>query len=332
MNNYISGAETVALFAFENQSKWDGTAQNHTASDETYMPFGHGVDIVVNRNNTAEKLYGVGNRNATATIKKNYDGKATINGTFSNAYWFLGILGSNTDAGSVGAYTHTYTEADTVPSFSINTSMELGTTDFNSTLVGCKIESSTITAAVGEAVKFSLDISYRYETISQTAIADNPEIEPPFTFAHGKIELPDGTELAAVQNVEITFAQNPESLYEVGTRFKKANIGKNREYNFTINLAFNDPSVLLSYFLNGTNSATSPSDGSGTEIPNMVLTFTNDEGDIVEMNFTGVSINEESLTQNINEIVKENVTGWARGCSSVIYTNDVEIAPKLATN
>jgi len=296
------------------------------------MPFGHGVDIVVNRNNTAEKLYGVGARNASATIKKNYDGKATINGTFSNAYWFLGILGANVDAGSVGAYTHTYTEADTVPSFSINTSMELGATDFNATLVGTKIESATITTAVGEAVKFSLETSYRYETTSTTAMADNPEIEPPFTFAHGKIELPDGTEIAAVQNIEMTFAQNPESLFEVGTRFKKANIGKNREYNFTINAAFNNPAALLNYFLNGTDTASAPIDGSGTEIATMVLTFTNDDGDIVEMNFTGVSINEESLTQNINEVVKENVTGWARACTSVIYTNDVEIAPTLATN
>jgi len=296
------------------------------------MPFGHGVDIVVSRNNTAEKLYGVGARNATASIKKNYDGKATINGSFANAYWFLGILGANADAGSVGAYTHTYTEVDLVPSFSINTSFELGTTDFNATLVGCKIETATITAAVGEAVKFSLETSYRYETTSTTALANNPEIEPVFTFAHGKIELPDGTEIAAVQNVELTIGHNPESLYEVGTRFKKANVAKQRDYNFTIDAAFSDPAVLLNYFLNGTNSATAPVDGSGTEIATMTLTFTNDDGDIVEMNFTGISINEESLTQNIGEIVKENVTGWARGCTSVIYTNDVQTAPIEATN
>jgi len=329
---YISGAETVALFAFENQTKWAGTAANHTASDETYMPFGHGVDVTVSRNNNAERIYGVGARNATASIKKQYDGKAAISGTLSNAYWFLGILGANADGGVAGAYTHTYTEANTVPSFSINTSMELGATDFNSTLVGCKIESATITAAVGEAVKFSLDTSYRYETTSTTALANNPEIEPVFTFAHGSIELPDTTVLAAVQNAEIVINNTSESVYGIGSRFKTANIGKQREYNLTLNMAFDDQAALLNYFLNGTNSATNPSSGSGTEIATMSLTFTNDDGDILEMQYTGVTLNEESLTQNISESVKENVTGWARGCTSVIYTNDVEVAPAAADN
>jgi len=296
------------------------------------MPFGQGIDVVVTRNNTAERISGVGQRNAQASIKKNYDGKATINGALSNAYWFLGIMGSNADAGSVGAYTHTYTETDYIPSFSLNTSFELGTTDFNSTLVGCKIETATITAAVNEAVRFTLETSYRYETLSTTAIADNPEIEPVFTFAHGDIELPDGTTVAAVQNVELTFNQTPESLYEVGSRFKKDNVAKQREYNFTINAAFDDPAVLLNYFMNGTNTATNPDAGSGTEIATMTLTFTNDDGDILEFNFTGVTLNEETLAQNIGEIVKENVTGWARGCTSVIYTNDVQTAPIEATN
>lgn len=331
MGNFISGAETVALFAFENQVKWDGDASSHTASDEVFEPFGSGVDIIVNRNNTSEKIYGVGQRNAQATIKKNYDGRATINGALSNVYWMLGILGANVDAGA-GPFTHTYTETDQFPSFSINTSMELDAVDFNSTLVGVKIETATITAAVGEAVRFTLETSYRYENLSTTALADNPEVEPVFTFAHGKIELPDGTEIAAVQNIEITFIQTNDNLYEVGSRFKRANIGKQREYNFTINAAFNDPDVLLNFFLNGTTTATSPDEGSGTEIATMTLTFTNDDGDIVEMNFTGISLNEESLTQNINEVVKENVTGWARACTSVVYTNDRAVAPVEATN
>ena len=92
-----------------------------------------------------------------------------------------------------------------------------------------------------------------------------------------------------------------------------------------------DQAALLNYFLNGTSSATAPDAGSGTEIATMSLTFTNDEGDILEVQLTGVTLNEESLTQNIAESVKENVTGWARGCTSVVYTNDVQVAPTEAT-
>jgi hypothetical protein len=84
--------------------------------------------------------------------------------------------------------------------------------------------------------------------------------------------------------------------------------------------------------MNGTNSASAPAAGSGTEIATLELTFTNDEGDILDINLTGVHLNEEGLNQNINELVKENVSGWARGCTNIIYTNDVQTAPAEATN
>ena len=193
------------------------------------MPFGHGVEISVTRNNNAERIYGIGARNATATINKQYDGKVAITGSLSNAYWLLGVLGANSDGGTTGAYTHTYTETDTIPSFSTKCSFELGTTDSLSTLIGCKVESCTITAAVDEAVKFSLDCLYRYETLGTTKISDNPEIEPIFTFAHGSIEMPDGTTIAAVQSFELTINNSNEAIYGIGSRFMTSKIAKNRE-------------------------------------------------------------------------------------------------------
>ena len=296
------------------------------------MPFGQGVSVTVNRSNNAERIYGVGARNATATINKQYDGKFTVEGSLSNAYWLLGVLGANADAGTDGAYTHTYTEADTVPSFSVKSSFELGTTDFASEIVGAKCESAKITAAINEAVKFSLDCSYRYENLGTTKTSNLADVEPVFTFAHGSIEMPDGTKIAAVQNFDLTINNSAESVFGVGSRFKTGNIGKQREYNISMDVAFNDYTDLLTYFMNGTNSATAPDTGSGTEIASMELTFTNDDGDILDINLTGIHLNEESLGQNVSELVKENVTGWARTCTSVIYTNDVETAPEAADN
>lgn len=241
-------------------------------------------------------------------------------------------MGANSDAGTAGAYTHTYTEADIVPSFTLKQSMELGTTDFLAALIGCKVESLTLTAAVNEVLRFSLEGSYRYENLSTTKISDNPDVEPVFTFAHGSIEMPDGTTIAAVQSFELTIVNSNESVYGVGSRFKTANVQKNREYNFTMTAGFNDYTDLLTYVMNGTNSASAPDAGSGTEIATLELTFTNDDGDILDINLTGVHLNEETLPQNVNEVVKENVTGWARACTNIIYTNDIQTAPTLATN
>jgi len=332
MQNYISGGNSICLYAFEDMDGWGVAPESHTESNATYMPFGHGVEVTVSRNNNAERIYGVGNRNASATINKQYGGSFTVNGALSNAYWLLGVLGANSDAGTSGAYTHTYTEANILPSFTMKTGFELGTTDFLTALIGCVINNCTISAAVNEALKFSLEGTFRYENLSTTNISDNLDIEPIFTFAHGSIEMPDGTDIAAVQSFELTIVNTAEGIYGVGSRFMSKVVAKNREYNFSMTAAFNDYTDLLTYFMNGTGVATAPSSGSGTEIATLELTFTNDDGDILDINLTGVHLNEETLPQSVNEIIKEDVTGWARACTNIIYTNDVQTAPAAATN
>ncbi len=330
--NYLSGGGTVCLYAFEDMDGWDLAPASHTKSGETYVPFGQGVEINVTRNNNAERIVGVGARNATATINKQYDGSFTINGSLSNAYWLLGVLGANADGGTTGAYTHTYTEADILPSFTTTQSFELGTTDFASDLIGCVINTCTISAAINEALKFTLEGTYRYENLGTTKLADNPDVEPIFTFAHGSVEMPDGTTIAAVQSFELVMVQNAEAIFGVGSRFMTAVVAKNREYNFSMTAAFNDYTDLLTFFMNGTNTASAPDAGSGTEIATLELTFTNDDGDILDINLTGIHINEETLPQNVTEVVKEDVTGWARACTNIVYTNDVQLAPKASTN
>ncbi len=330
--NYTSGGGTVCLYAYEDMDGWTVAAASHTESNATYMPFGQGVEVNISRSNNAERVFGVGARNATATVNKQYGGAFTISGVLSNAYWLLGVLGANSNGGTEGAYTHTYTEANILPSFTTKTSFELGTTDFLSALIGCVINQCTITAAVNEALKFSLEGTYRYENLSTTALADNVDVEPVFTFAHGSIELPDGTDIAAVQSFELTILENAEAVFGVGSRFMTGVVAKNREYNFTMTAAFNDYTALLTRFMNGTATATAPTTGSGTEIATLELTFTNDDGDILDINLTGVHLNEETLPQNAGEVVKEDVTGWARACTNIIYTNDVQTAPAAATN
>ena len=332
VQKYISGGGSIALFAFEDMDGWGLAAASHTGSGETYVPFGQGVEVSMARNNNAERVWGVGARNATATVNKQYGGTMTISGALSNAYWLLGVLGVNNDAGSADAYTHTYTEADILPSFTTKLGFELGTTDFQSEVIGCVINTCTISAAVNEALRFSLDCSFRYENIGTALSADIPEVEPIFTFAHGSIEMPDETTIAAVQSFELIINNNTESLYGVGSRFMTAVVAKNREYNFSCTAAFQDHTDLLTYFMNGTNSASAPDAGSGTEIATMELTFTNDAGDILDINLTGIHLNEETLPQNANEVVKEDVTGWARACTNIIYTNDIQTAPAASTN
>lgn len=329
---FSSGAVSTASYAFEDPDNWAAAPASHTASDEAKVAFGQGIEINIQRNNNAERVFGVGARNATATVNKQYGGTLTVSGVVSNAWWLLGAFGANADGGISGAWTHTYTEANTLPSFTTWLSHELGTTDAGSILLGCRVNTLTISAAVNEPLRFSLEAMYRYETLGTTFVTHVSDTEPVFTFAHGSIELPDGTDLAAVQSFELTVNNNLSTIYGVGSRFASDIVALQREYNFTMTVAFQDRTDLLTYFFNGTGSATAPDTGSGTEIATLELTFTNDEGDILDINLTGVHLNEESLPQNVTEFVKEDVTGWARACTNIVYTNDIQLAPAEANN
>ena len=130
----------------------------------------------------------------------------------------------------------------------------------------------------------------------------------------------------------MTINNSNELVYGIGSRFPDANVAKQREYNFTLTAAFKDQTALLTYFMNGTSSATAPDAGSGTEIATLELTFTNDDGDILDINLTEIHLDEETLNQNVGEVVKEGITGWARGLTNAVYTNDVQVAPTEATN
>jgi len=83
---------------------------------------------------------------------------------------------------------------------------------------GCVVNSLGITTSIGATVDCSIDMTYGKESAPNTTIGTAPS-EPteafPYTFAHGVIKV-GGNTLAQVQDVDITFAQNPSLLYGIG--------------------------------------------------------------------------------------------------------------------
>lgn len=285
--------------------------------------FGHGAKITINRTNSSERVYALGNRNAQATVAKQYEGKATVEFLLNNATFLRGIFGAVADAGA-GPYTHTYTEANVVPSITISTGSELGTNDEVTKLLGCKFDSLTLTAAVGELVKCRTEVFYKTETLATSGIGSQvAEADSPFSFAQGVLQLPSGTTIGNVQSIEITVNNTLEKVFGLGSRFPSATVEKNREYNLRMTVAFSDTTVLLTKFLGASGN---PIAGTPAESATLVLTFTNglsstDERTIA-ITLANIHLNEETLPKDINEITKEDVTGWARSGTSVVWTNN----------
>lgn len=319
-DNQISGEYATVGYAFEAVGEYNNPATSHAESTETYVAFGRKAQCSISRSNNKERVYSVGNRNAQATVTKQFTGTATVNGILTNVYWLLGVLGANVDAGTTGSYTHTYTETNVQPTITIKRTMDFGDTKGTETMVGGVISNTTIRAAVGEGVTFNLEIPYRYEADpdESTTITEIFDTEEVFIFSGASIEAPTGTELAGIESFELVIDNGVDLETGLGSRYAEAVTSKQREYNISYTAQIKDYTELKRFLATD-------------EVATLTMNFENGAGDTVVITFTNFHVNEDTLPTNPTEIVKEDCSGWAHACTSAIYTNTVETAPKQAS-
>ena len=153
--------------------------------------FGPGTKLSVSRKNNMERIHSLGARNAGANVAKKYEGTFSVDFLMSaNSSWLRAVMGAvPTDAGG-GPYTHTYIESNTLASFSVANAVELGTADYVSALIGCKVNQCSISAAVGDVAAVKLDCLYRTESLATSGIGSVvAAAEEPLTFVNGTISV-----------------------------------------------------------------------------------------------------------------------------------------------
>lgn len=88
------------------------------------------------------------------------------------------------------------------------------------TLKGCLLNSLNITTSINDVVNCSADIAYGKEDAPSNSAGDYDgmptDASQPFTFAHGSLKI-GGNTIAEVQEVDITFNNNGDLLYQLGS-------------------------------------------------------------------------------------------------------------------
>lgn len=285
----------------------------------TDMAFGHGVNTEPTRRNNITRVRGLGSRNAESLVEGRFEGSLAVNFILSNNRWLGAVLGSSSSAAAGSAYDHTYAEADTIPSMTIEEGTDLGTTDHVSKFLGCKVNELTMRCNAGEVVNVTMDTIYKTET-EGSSLDGTPasEAESPMFFAEGTLELPSGSTLARVQSIDFRISNNLIRTYGLGSRLISALVEGNRDYTFTINKTFEVASDMLEKFY---GNVAGPSSTTIAETATLVLTFTNgdsgaDERTLV-LTLTGVKLDEETLPKTTGEVIMENVTGFGRTLGAV---------------
>lgn len=313
--NVTGGYGSYANYGFE---------ATYGAGAVSARTFGHGNVLTITNKNNMEKIFGLGNRNATATIAKKFEGSAGMEFLLSYGSFFRAVLGKVTDTSST---IHTYEEQNTIPSFSIDTGTELGDDDMVQELKGCKVKTCTLTSAIGEPVKVKLECPFKTLALATSGIGSQvAPVEDVYTFAHGTLQLPSGSSIANVQNFELTIENDIEMLWGLGSRLATAGTEKKREYNLKMSIVISDVTTFYTKFLGASGG---PAVGTPAETATLIMTFTNggagsDLRSIV-INLANVSLDTDDMKFDINEVVKEDVGGHARSCTSIVWTNNTAV-------
>ena len=285
----------------------------------TSYAFGHDIQIEISRKNNLIEVQGLNDRNVKALIAGGYEGMITINGILGNARWLSMFWGTAATASS-GPYIHIYTESNTIPSVTIENGVDLGTTDSVCKFVGCVLDSFNLKCAVGEPIRFVAKFMYKNET-EGTSLDGSPatDSETPFTFAQATVDMPGGTTLTNVQNLEFTGGNSLIKVPTLGSRFLSAAVGGKREYKATLEKTFEVSTILEQFYGGATGPAATVAESSmNITITNGLLT-SNLRSLIIQM--AGVVPEEFSNNQRPNELIVENVPLIARYGTGIARDN-----------
>ena len=148
-------------------------------------------------------------------------GNLSVGFVLSNPWIFEAVFGPpSTGSATDAVYPHTF--GTTAGNKTMNTLVcEVGydgdSDDIVRTLRGCVANSLGISTSIGGTVDCSMEMTYGKESAPSTTIGTapgEPTEEFAYTFAHGVVKV-GGNTLAQVQDVDITFAQNPSLLYGI---------------------------------------------------------------------------------------------------------------------
>lgn len=272
-------------------------------------------------------------------------GSFSVDFVLSNP-WFFSLIGFKdvVTTGASAPYSHSYsidtTTDTTVPqSFTTSLGLENGSADIKRNLIGGLVRSATINTSVGEVARVSLDVAYRNEALTEgSCVLDGCNASQsicqhiPFTFAHGTLELPNCTTIAEVQDVSITFNQNAEHLFGIGSSVATGQYRRLFEVTGSFRASWTCTTQLVNVFeqQKDTLCNTSPASSLAVVQPTLKLTFDNGLAGSSERKIiialTDIAIDSHSINIEPNEVIFEDIPFQAVG-ATVTATNAVATAP-----
>ena len=312
--------------------QWDFETTYGTFATGTFKAFGLGPSITPSRTMNMVRVYGLGDVDAKDTVAGVFEGRLTVEFILASTYFMKAVMGKVEDADDP-TYGHSHTYADntgfTTTSISIENGINLDT-DSLFKYLGCVVDRCTIRGTIGEPVTVTLELVYAEETKATTGLDATPatEAEAPMVFSEGSVQLPSGTTLARVQSFELEIVRNAKLIAGLGDRCPSASVWGIREWNFTMDISYENASLVEDMYGQATGplTATNPAGEAS-----LVLAFSNGAATTARRSliFTMATthIVSDELPQKIEEHMVHSVTGWCEDYTSIIGIDNTATTP-----
>jgi hypothetical protein len=221
---------------------WESSFGGGASTRDKVFCRGQRITALGDRHNL-QPIPELGYREFKGWAYKQFEGVLSVEGILSNPWWIKALMGSVSTSGT-GPYTHTFTKANTLPSMEVEIGFAGEAGNVIHLLRGSCINSATISTAVNEMVTLRLDVWYGNRAAGSTLSSALVDSFIPFTMQHAFLEIPSGTVIGEVQNLEITITNNLFRRYEIGDYVQKDALPQLFEATGRMVVALKDASMI----------------------------------------------------------------------------------------
>lgn len=266
-----------------------------TAPADTTNVFGKEQRLTnVASKNVLKRLYDIGQRTATDIEYLNYEGSWSLEAVLSEHALFELVLGDVSG--------NTYSVGD-LETFTMDYGLDMST-DIQRELYGCAVNTCKLSTRINEEVRLALDGVFAIDSLSSTLGSAPSSTKSAYTFEGANIELPKGTAESQVQTLEISFMNNPEFIWGIGSRFPVDKFGKEYACEGRYTAVLQDKEV-LQYLYHGDTTKDEPKE-SGFSSFDMECNLSNHTTDLV-LDLANAGITEVSHAIAPNELIYVDV-------------------------
>lgn len=280
-----------------------------------------------------ERIGSIGARNAQHRIRTRWRVRGSIDAVYQHGRILHLALGSCTTAGGSDPYTHTYTEADVIPSFTIQATKSFASAGRKTTIPGCRVDSLRLTAEKGATLKWSsewkgLTVAILTTTATQTLDDIVPPSPAQVSVYVGADAANPTAELTGVQSFELAIANNLETVDSINSVLASEHVEQDRDYSGKITFAANAATQTVNTINNmlGTTVATAPATLQTKSALKLYWTNGLTPADTLTVTLYGVTFTSLSEPYQKNGVTYYDATYEADRLGAATSTDDISDA------